>query len=439
LFINADREYEEGSAQNFLRAEHLEKIVSTYNSFTDVPGYAHVAHIDEIRDNDYNLNIRRYADNAPPPEPHDVRAHLEGGIPATELEAKGPLFDQNGLPLEAVFRPKTKNQEPKTKNNYYEFQPSVEARGQLKAVVETNDGVRERQRAIYTALDTWWADHSAKLVDLPQRKDITSVRADYLNTFGEALQPVGLLDRFQSSGVIATWWNDNQYDTKTLANQGFPGLVDSWLAGIRAAVETDVENGIDPFDHKLTQHLIPDYLDTLDELDTLKSAINDRLAALEAGDEDEDEEGDEDDERPSPPEAERREGEDQGGASSSATEESGGGPQEEALHGLTKKQLKTKLKDTKKDQKQRRNNLLTRLEQARANLDATQCRDLVLRATRDELADHIARYVAENRREIVAALENWWDKYRVTLRDIEGERDEAREQLEGYLKELGYV
>ncbi|MGM0559228.1 MAG: N-6 DNA methylase, partial [Myxococcota bacterium] len=43
LFINADREYEEGSNQNFLRAEHIEKIVSTYRGFHDVDGYAHVA------------------------------------------------------------------------------------------------------------------------------------------------------------------------------------------------------------------------------------------------------------------------------------------------------------------------------------------------------------------------------------------------------------
>ncbi len=463
LFINADREYEEGSAQNFLRAEHLEKIVSTYNSFTDVPGYAHVAHIDEIRDNDYNLNIRRYADNAPPPEPHDVRAHLEGGIPAHELEAKQHLFAQNGLPPEAIFAPKGQQHPSPTgevsakqseadgggtsTTNYFAFRDEIDSRSALKPTVEQNPSVLQKERDIYTALDTWWNDHSSKLVDLPQRKDITSVRADYLDTFGEALEPVGLLDRFQSSGVIATWWKDNQYDTKTLANQGFPGLVDSWLAGIRAAVETDVENGIDPFDHKLTQHLIPDYLDTLDELDTLKSAINDRLAALEAGENDP-HQNPNDPENPKQPSPDAGEVPRSGGGGAPTSSQAhpdaadGGGASKSnpfQLEGLSEKQLKTKLKDTKKEQKKRRNNLLERLTDARTELDAPQCRDLVLRATRDELADHIARYVAENRRELVAALENWWDKYRVTLRDIEAERDEAREQLEGYLKELGYV
>ena len=76
LFINADREYYEGRAQNYLYPEHIEKIVSTYHAFEDIPGFARIVARDELRENDDNLNIRRYADNAPPPEPHDVRAHL---------------------------------------------------------------------------------------------------------------------------------------------------------------------------------------------------------------------------------------------------------------------------------------------------------------------------------------------------------------------------
>ncbi len=79
LFINADREYFEGRAQNYLQPEHIEKIVSTWEAFADVPGFARVVERSELAENDDKLNIRRYADNAPPPEPQDVRAHLYGG------------------------------------------------------------------------------------------------------------------------------------------------------------------------------------------------------------------------------------------------------------------------------------------------------------------------------------------------------------------------
>ena len=91
LFINADREYREGKAQNFLRPEDIAKIVHAYRTLTRrsrrSPGYARRVPVSEIEAEDFNCNIRRYVDNAPPPEPHDVRAHLHGGVPKVEVDA----------------------------------------------------------------------------------------------------------------------------------------------------------------------------------------------------------------------------------------------------------------------------------------------------------------------------------------------------------------
>ena len=108
LFINADAEFHAGRAQNYLRPEHVEKIVSTFDRFEDVPGYARRVPLAEIGDpaNDFNLNIRRYVDNSPPPEPHDVRAHLLGGVPVAELEAKRALFDALGFDITHAFAPR---------------------------------------------------------------------------------------------------------------------------------------------------------------------------------------------------------------------------------------------------------------------------------------------------------------------------------------------
>ena len=58
---------------------------------------------DVLLANDVNLNIRRYADNAPPPEPHDVRAHLVGGIPEREVADKADLFAAHGFDPKHVF------------------------------------------------------------------------------------------------------------------------------------------------------------------------------------------------------------------------------------------------------------------------------------------------------------------------------------------------
>jgi type I restriction enzyme M protein len=103
LFINADAEYHAGRAQNYLRPEHIEKIVSAFDAFDNLDGYASVVSRDDLKSNEWNLNIRRYADNAPPPEPHDVRAHLVGGVPKAEVEAKKDLLSAHGLRTETIF------------------------------------------------------------------------------------------------------------------------------------------------------------------------------------------------------------------------------------------------------------------------------------------------------------------------------------------------
>ncbi|WP_251213071.1 type I restriction-modification system subunit M [Adlercreutzia murintestinalis] len=72
LFIDASREFEKAKNQNRLKPEHIEKIVETYKKRQDVDKYAHVASRDEIKENDYNLNIPRYVDTFEPEEEIDL-------------------------------------------------------------------------------------------------------------------------------------------------------------------------------------------------------------------------------------------------------------------------------------------------------------------------------------------------------------------------------
>ena len=93
LFINADREYKEGKNQNSLRPEDIEKITHVYRNRLSVPKYSREVPVEELEREEFNLNIRRYVDNSPPPEPHDVRAHLHGGIPVSEITLLTSYFD----------------------------------------------------------------------------------------------------------------------------------------------------------------------------------------------------------------------------------------------------------------------------------------------------------------------------------------------------------
>ncbi|MEG7407972.1 N-6 DNA methylase, partial [Serratia marcescens] len=62
LFIDASREFKAGKNQNQLSADNIAKIVKTYREGDNVDKYAYLASLQEIRDNDYNLNIPRYVD-----------------------------------------------------------------------------------------------------------------------------------------------------------------------------------------------------------------------------------------------------------------------------------------------------------------------------------------------------------------------------------------
>lgn len=63
-FIDASKEFESGKVMNYITDEHIEKIVKTYTERKDVDKYCHIATIDEIKENDYNLNIPRYVDTS---------------------------------------------------------------------------------------------------------------------------------------------------------------------------------------------------------------------------------------------------------------------------------------------------------------------------------------------------------------------------------------
>ena len=60
LFIDASAGFEKARNQNFLRAEDIEKIVTTYRERREEEKYSHISPMGEIMENDYNLNIPRY-------------------------------------------------------------------------------------------------------------------------------------------------------------------------------------------------------------------------------------------------------------------------------------------------------------------------------------------------------------------------------------------
>ena len=184
LFINADRDYREGRAQNHLRPRDEQKITATYRSFTDVDGFAKVVTIDELADNDFNCNIRRYADNSPPPEPQDVRAHLHGGVPMAEIDDAKNLLEQAGLnPLEILFADRG--------DGYADWCHNI-ASPKGREAAHGAIGYAVSQRAAASPWPTWW-DNTVEpmLRALPDQPSLVGLRQQIVDWLHRAHDPGG--------------------------------------------------------------------------------------------------------------------------------------------------------------------------------------------------------------------------------------------------------
>ncbi|MGK0269581.1 MAG: type I restriction enzyme M protein [Cocleimonas sp.] len=183
LFINAELEFEEGKNQNKLRKQDIAKIVDTFVNYTEIKRYSKVVSYAEIAENDFNLNIRRYADTSPPAEIFDVRAILHGGVPVREVEddyIQEAILD--GFDVSAVFDRKD-DEEPSADKQYFTFKTSITNKEQIHAVVTAADADITSQ--VITQLERWWDKYQVSLHTLDtQVADAEQVMQSYLKELG---------------------------------------------------------------------------------------------------------------------------------------------------------------------------------------------------------------------------------------------------------------
>jgi type I restriction enzyme M protein len=228
-----------------------------------------------------------------------------------------------------------------------------------------------------------------------------------------------------------------------------------WVGTIRDALTSDDEiskkDQFNPLDHKLVKRLLPGYLQELEEAQTRIAELEQRKATFEGGEEldqavldalgltDEEESEEEGTTRNVAALLNER---------VRALKKELKGAVDWALRqelSLLEEALKpyatigSELRDTKKRLKALRATFVRRLEEAHAALPPEEGQRLVLAIFRDDLAAQLERYVTAHRQQVITAVEGWWDKYRVTLQDIECKRQEVDSKLKVFVGELGYA
>ena len=396
-----------------------------------------------------------------------MRAHLLGGAPVAEVEAKRPLFDALGLDPRHVFAAR------KGDKTYCDFAPALANRTALRSLVEIDAGVQARLVAVREHLAAWWAKHSPRLAKLPEHRELNRVRTEFLESFVTALGQNGdgkipLLDRYKLSGVIATWWTETLPDFKTLLENGFPGVIEGWVDAISDAVEDDESAGptIDPFSHKLVRRVMGDYLERIAAAKSDIARLKGEKEAFEAQNPPEDEEeaaswnyAKELEKRIRDLKSENRDALKELAKLERAATKARATDDDRKAFTAAKAKVQSVLDEiaATEDELKPYEAIKEKLAEARARyrelvdefvnelrsrcdvMNEKQKRALVLELLAQDAQSGLDAAAAEKRQELTRVLENLWDKYASPLDRISASRDETSKALGNALKKLGYV
>lgn len=420
FFINADREYREGKAQNFLRPEDISKMVHAYRERKNIEGYARLVPVSEIAAEDYNCNIRRYVDNAPPPEPHDVRAHLHGGVPVVEIDALSHFWKNYQGLRERVFVQRSKD------STYSDFSPAVTERRALTELVKSDPGVAKAHARFLETLELWWKEHLPLIEALApkngKRGNVYELRRQLLVSIAATFAKQTILTEHQIRGALASYFEFFKPEFKSIAFSGWgPELIP---------------------DEDILQSQFPEILAQMEQKRLRLAELSALFASADEEDyEDSDDTGVLPDSEVKALKSELKEAKAQAKLAKKEQRDQSKflvraevAEKRLARHkGLEdeERQLKADLRATEKKKEEL-------VAAAREKIDHNEARRVIIDRLHRLLVQTYEGYLRADQRACLAALENLHAKYAVTANAIEAKRDAQAAKLKKFLVELGY-
>jgi type I restriction enzyme M protein len=501
FFINADAEFAEGKNQNKLRPEDIEKIDYVFTNKKEYPKYSRLVDISEIRDNDYNLNIRRYVDNTPETEPENVKAHLLGGIPKDEVNRFKDIYNKFNFDVNIIFNEKTEE--------FLEFNEDIKNKEKLKEIVENNDYVKDIYQKTHEVISNWWSYAKEDFAKIEKSKEngykLSEIRKELLHSIKKELIEVGLLDEFQSAGVFVNWWNNIKYDLKTISSVGwsesiisddmiietffkeekeeiennesklseFESLLEEKLEAVEYEPEEDEKLSVSNIKKALMESVIGLVLNKVEWNNSKKpnkTQLNKLLKENDLGESTTKEvtkllkQHDEIDSINSQINSQKKKIKELNAKLEHkvllkrlGSEESKNYFNElirQANNRLEKlnstvetdaKEEKNRIKIIKALEKDIEiiNSKLEKLDEEMdligGKISPQECRDLILKKHFTMISSELNRYLNAEKRRLIEIFENFWDKYKISSKELEKERDKVMSELDNYLKELGYM
>ena len=202
FMIDASKGFIKDGNKNRLREQDIHKIVTVFNTQTKVEKYSRFVFNDEIKIiNEYNLNIPRYIDSNEPEDLQDINAHLNGGVPAVDIDSMAEYWDVYPSMKAMLFKP--------LREGY--FQPIVD-RDNVVATITSHPEFINHANVVDTAYTIWKNQNTDMLMNLTKANDpkatIQALSESLLTSFSD----VSLIDKYDVYQKLMEYWTETMQD-----------------------------------------------------------------------------------------------------------------------------------------------------------------------------------------------------------------------------------
>ena len=207
LIIDASKGFVKEGKNNKLRASDIKRIVDVVVERKTVDKFSRVVTKEEIRANDYNLNIPRYVDSSEKAESFDIYASMFGGVPEKELQELKEYWDAFPSLKESLF----------TRENEAYFSPAV---SDIKAAVKTHPDVRAFCAAYEESLKTLPNYLQKELIENMERVPVAREENVICQDLFARLSGIPLVDPYEAYQVLDDAWKDISADLEMIQTEG---------------------------------------------------------------------------------------------------------------------------------------------------------------------------------------------------------------------------
>lgn len=242
LIVDASKGYIKEGKNNKLRASDIKKIVDVVTRRESVDKYSRVVSRDEIRENDYNLNIPRYVDSSEAAESWDIFASMFGGLPASEIDELKEYWTAFPALRSDLFE--------NTSSEYCKFV----VKDIKKAIKEHSDitSFENEFKSVFADFDTYLYD---ELITKMESLSISKTEELLSKNIFARMADIPLVDRYEAYQLLDDDWTKIAVDLEIIQTEGFGAtkIVDAnMVVKKKGNVEQEVQEGwkgrIIPFD-----------------------------------------------------------------------------------------------------------------------------------------------------------------------------------------------